>query len=101
MTEYQRPYGRSCNRECAGIDATGAQLTGPRYLRASFGDGYCRRAVDLGSAIGLSAANFRGGTGASPIWIAIAAASWLLWVEVSSMMCGGYLTGHGCDAEAQ
>jgi len=49
--------------------------------------------LTFGSAIGLSAANFHGGAGASPIWIAIAAASWLLWVQVSSMMCGGYRTG--------
>jgi hypothetical protein len=49
--------------------------------------------LTFGSAIGLSFANFHGGTGVSPVWIGIAAASWLLWVEVSSMMCGGYLTG--------
>jgi len=49
--------------------------------------------LTFGSAIGLSAANFHGGANASPVWIAIAAASWLLWVEVSSMMCGGYLAG--------
>jgi len=49
--------------------------------------------LTFGSAIGLSFANFHGGTGVSPIWIAIAAASWLLWVEVSSLMAGGYLAG--------
>jgi hypothetical protein len=49
--------------------------------------------LGFGSAIGLSFANFHGGTGVSPIWIGIAAASWLLWVEVSSMLAGGYLTG--------
>ena len=49
--------------------------------------------LTFGSAIGLSFANFHGGSGVSPVWIGIAAASWLLWVEVSSMMCGGYLTG--------
>lgn len=49
--------------------------------------------LTFGSAIGLSFTNFHGGTNVSPVWIGIAAASWLLWVEVSSMMCGGYLTG--------
>jgi hypothetical protein len=49
--------------------------------------------LTFGSAIGLSFANFRGGTGVSPVWVAIAAATWLLWVEVSSMMAGGYLAG--------
>jgi len=49
--------------------------------------------LTFGSAIGLSFANFHGGTGVSPIWIGIAAASWLLWVEVSSLLAGGYVTG--------
>jgi hypothetical protein len=49
--------------------------------------------LTFGSAIGLSFANFHGGNNVSPVWIGIAAASWLLWVEVSSMMAGGYLTG--------
>ncbi|HEX4296610.1 MAG TPA: hypothetical protein VHZ56_01175 [Devosia sp.] len=47
----------------------------------------------FGSAIGLSFANFRTYTGVSPVWVGIAAASWLLWVEISSFMCGGYLAG--------
>ncbi|MDB5563033.1 MAG: hypothetical protein JWN11_2451 [Hyphomicrobiales bacterium] len=49
--------------------------------------------ITFGSAIGLSMTNFRSGQGASPVWIAIAAASWLLWVQVSSFMAGAYLTG--------
>ena len=47
----------------------------------------------FGSAIGLSFANFSAGPDVSPIWIGIAAASWLLWVQISSFMAGGYLTG--------
>ncbi len=47
----------------------------------------------FGSAIGLSFANFEAGPDVSPVWIAIAAASWLLWVQISSFMAGGYLTG--------
>ena len=47
----------------------------------------------FGSAVGLSFTNFRTYTGVSPIWVAIAAASWLLWVQISSFMAGGYLTG--------
>jgi hypothetical protein len=49
--------------------------------------------LTFGSAIGLSFANFRAAPDVAPIWIAIAAASWLLWVLVSSFMAGGYLTG--------
>ena len=49
--------------------------------------------LTFGSAVGLSFANFHGSTGVNPIWVAIAAASWLLWVQISSFMAGGYLTG--------
>ena len=47
----------------------------------------------FGSAIGLSMTDFRAGEDVAPIWIAIAAALWLLWVQISSFMAGGYLTG--------
>jgi hypothetical protein len=49
--------------------------------------------LTFGSAVGLSFANFRSFTGTAPVWAAIAAASWLLWVQISSFMAGGYLTG--------
>jgi len=49
--------------------------------------------LTFGSAIGLSFTNFNAAPDVNPIWIAIAAASWLLWVQVSSFMAGGYLTG--------
>ncbi|WP_417309543.1 hypothetical protein [Devosia sp.] len=49
--------------------------------------------LTFGSALGLSFTSFRAGEGASPFWIAIAAALWLIWVQVSSFMAGGYLTG--------
>ncbi|HEY0920674.1 hypothetical protein [Devosia sp.] len=49
--------------------------------------------LTFGAAIGLSMTDFRAGENAAPIWIAIAAALWLLWVQVSSFMAGGYLTG--------
>ncbi|MEO6396296.1 MAG: hypothetical protein ABIO40_10355 [Devosia sp.] len=47
----------------------------------------------FGSALGLTFVDFRNLGGTAPVWAAIAAASWLLWVEVSSFMAGGYLTG--------
>jgi hypothetical protein len=47
----------------------------------------------FGSAVGLSFADFDAGPDVNPIWIAIAAASWLLWVQISSFMIGGYVTG--------
>ena len=49
--------------------------------------------LTFGSAVGLSFANFHTFTGVSGVWVAIAAASWLLWVQISSFMAGGYLTG--------
>ena len=49
--------------------------------------------LTFGSAIGLSLVNFSAGPDVSPVWIAIAAGTWLLWVEVSCAMAGGYLTG--------
>jgi len=49
--------------------------------------------LTFGSAVGLSFTNFRTFTGVAPIWVAIAAASWLLWVQISSFMAGGYLAG--------
>lgn len=47
----------------------------------------------FGSAVGLTFVDFDARDGASPIFIAIAAATWLLWVQISSFMAGGYLTG--------
>lgn len=49
--------------------------------------------LSFGSAIGLGFVNFSAGKDVLPIWVAIAAASWLLWVQVSSFMAGAYLTG--------
>jgi len=49
--------------------------------------------LTFGSAIGLTFTNFRSFNGTAPVWAAIAAASWLLWVQISSFMAGGYLTG--------
>jgi len=49
--------------------------------------------LTFGSAVGLSFVNFRTFTGVSSVWVAIAAASWLLWVQISSFMAGGYLAG--------
>jgi ABC-type glycerol-3-phosphate transport system permease component len=49
--------------------------------------------ISFGSAVGLNFLDFNAREGASPIFIGIAAASWFLWVQVSSFMAGGYLTG--------
>lgn len=49
--------------------------------------------LTFGSAVGLSFVGFEAREGA-PAWlIAIAAALWLLWTQISSFMAGGYLTG--------
>ncbi len=49
--------------------------------------------LTFGSALGLGLASFESGEGLSPTWLAIAAAIWLLWVQISSFMAGGYLAG--------
>ncbi|WP_421760086.1 hypothetical protein [Devosia sp.] len=49
--------------------------------------------LSFGSAIGLGFVNFRAGADVLPFWVALAAALWLLWVQVSSFMAGAYLTG--------
>jgi len=49
--------------------------------------------IAFGTAIGLNFVNFHSREGAPGILIGIAAASWFLWVQVSSLMAGGYLTG--------
>ena len=49
--------------------------------------------LNFGAAVGLGFVGFEAREGA-PAWlIAIAAASWLLWTQISSFMAGGYLTG--------
>ena len=47
----------------------------------------------FGSALGLSFIDFRAADDVLPLWVAIAAGLWLLWVQVSSFMAGAYLTG--------
>ncbi|MDB5506231.1 MAG: hypothetical protein JWR75_869 [Devosia sp.] len=49
--------------------------------------------LTFGSAIGLSFTNFSAGPDVNPVFIAIAAATWLLLVQVSSYMAGGYIAG--------
>ena len=49
--------------------------------------------ISFGSAVGLNFIDFNAREGAAPILIGIGAASWFLWVQISSFMAGGYLTG--------
>ncbi len=49
--------------------------------------------LTFGSALGLGLTSLEPGEGVSPLWLAIAAAIWLLWVQISSFMAGGYLAG--------
>jgi hypothetical protein len=60
--------------------------------------------LTFGSAIGLSMASLEPGSGVSLFWMAIVAALWLLWVQISSFLAGGYITGrlrkrHGDSTE--
>ena len=47
----------------------------------------------FGSAIDLSVSSFKAGDSAPVIGLVIAAALWLLWVQVSSFLGGAYVTG--------
>jgi len=49
--------------------------------------------LTFGSAIGLSLTSAYEGSGMTLFWFAIAAALWVLWVQISSFMAGGYLAG--------
>jgi hypothetical protein len=49
--------------------------------------------IAFGSALGLNFVSFNAREGVPGYLVAIAAASWLLWVQVSSLMAGGYLAG--------
>ena len=49
--------------------------------------------LTFGSAIGLSLTSAYEGSGISAAGFAIAAALWLVWVQVSGFFAGGYLTG--------
>ena len=49
--------------------------------------------LTFGSAIGLSLTSAYEGSGISAMGFAIAAALWLVWVQVSGFFAGGYLTG--------
>src|SRR5690606_41189062 len=47
--------------------------------------------ISFGPALGLNLVAFHAREGASPVLIGIAAASWLLWVQVSSVLPACYL----------
>lgn len=49
--------------------------------------------LTFGSAIGLSLTSAREGQSASLFWIAIVGGLWILWVQVSASIAGGYLAG--------
>ena len=49
--------------------------------------------LTFGSAIGLSMTSFQNANSTSVTGLVIAAALWLLWVQVSSCMGGGYVAG--------
>ncbi|KKB77904.1 hypothetical protein VW35_14425 [Devosia soli] len=49
--------------------------------------------IAFGSAVGLNFVDFNAREGAPGVLVGIAAASWFLWVQVSSLMAGGYLAG--------
>jgi hypothetical protein len=49
--------------------------------------------ISFGTAVGLNFLDFNSREGAPGILVGVAAASWFLWVQVSSLMAGGYLAG--------
>ena len=49
--------------------------------------------LTFGTALGLSLTSAHEGQSASLFWIAVVGGLWLLWVQVSASMAGGYLAG--------
>ncbi|WP_127145139.1 hypothetical protein [Pelagibacterium montanilacus] len=49
--------------------------------------------MTFGSAIGFSMSGPFGSEGVSPFWVAVTLAIWVLWVQLSAFMAGGYVTG--------
>lgn len=49
--------------------------------------------LTFGSAIGLSMTSPRSGEGVALVWVGVATALWVLWVQLSAFMAGGYVTG--------
>lgn len=49
--------------------------------------------LTFGTALGLSLTSAHEGQSASLFWIAVIGGLWLLWVQVSASMAGGYLAG--------
>ena len=60
--------------------------------------------LTFGSALGLSLTSAHEGESASLFWIAVIGGLWLIWVQVSASIAGGYLAGrmrrrHGDSSE--
>lgn len=49
--------------------------------------------LTFGSAIGLTMSSAQEGQSASILWISVIGGLWILWVQVTASLCGGYLTG--------
>lgn len=49
--------------------------------------------LTFGAALGLSLTSAQEGQSASIFWIAVVGGLWLLWVQISASMAGGYLAG--------
>lgn len=49
--------------------------------------------ITFGSAVGLTLTSAREESGMSLFWLSIVAVLWLLWVQISAYLAGGYLTG--------
>ncbi|MCV3242976.1 hypothetical protein [Mesorhizobium sp. ZC-5] len=49
--------------------------------------------LTFGSAIGLSMTSAREGESTSLFWISVVGGLWVLWVQITASLCGGYLTG--------
>lgn len=86
--------------ETAVLTATGKGADERSYLDwpAVFAGAVVASAISLvlitfGSAIGLSLTSPFDNTGFSAVGLAIALGLWLVWVQVSSFMAGGYITG--------
>ena len=91
---------QAAGRETVIVEEAGARDTGASYIDwpAILAGVVVASAISFvlltfGSAIGLSMTSAREGESASLFWISVVGGLWVLWVQITASLCGGYLTG--------
>jgi hypothetical protein len=81
-------------QEAAARDSTGSYIDWPAILAGVVvASAISFVLLTFGSAIGLSMTSAREGEAGSLFWIAVVGGLWVLWVQITASLCGGYLAG--------